>query len=268
MKGMITKTYSWDIKDINEEERTLVAYASTEDEDRDGEILEAAGAALDGYRKNPVVLWAHNHRLPPVAKALWIKQDERGLLFKPQFARTEFADEIFYLYREGFLKAFSVGFIPGEWKRNVLATWELLEVSSVPVPANPEALVQAMRERSVKSEVLVKAFGETLTIDPESEEDEQPEEEKNEEVAATQEEESAEEKLDSLADRVLKIEEKVLQHEQAIVGAGLKPAPTLNGESRTGGTEDDLSEISAEEVASLVAEVTRREIRKAMGKVD
>ena len=102
MKEMLKKTYSCEIKDVDEEERSLVAYASTEVVDRDGEILKASGARLENYRKNPVVLWAHGRYQLPIGKALWIKVDDNGLLFKPQFARTNFADEVFYLFREGF----------------------------------------------------------------------------------------------------------------------------------------------------------------------
>ena len=58
----------------------------------------------------------------------------------------------FEMYKQGFLNAFSIGFIPKEYTdRNnadgsttrVFTKSELLEISAVPVPANPNALVLA-----------------------------------------------------------------------------------------------------------------------------
>lgn len=158
-------------KQVNQEERSLVAYVSTNDVDRYQEIVLPASFELGSYRKNPVVLWAHDYTMPPIAKALWIKPDEVGLLAKVSFAKTQFADEIFGLYRDGFMRAFSIGFIPKEYheekkaiKREdgteeiksiiVYDRVELLEFSAVPVPANQEALALAVQKGAVKSERL------------------------------------------------------------------------------------------------------------------
>ena len=118
------------------------------------------------FNKNPVVLWAHKYDIPPIGKALWTKEDAGGILSKVKFANTPFAQEIFQLYKEGFLKAFSVGFLPkdyvdgdGEKKASRTYTnWELLEYSAVPVPANPEALSLAIQRGILKDEGLKKAF--------------------------------------------------------------------------------------------------------------
>ena len=104
------------VKEINEEERSLVGVASTEVMDRDREVIKTEGWELENFRKNPVILLSHDYRQPPIGKALWIKKDKNGLKFKAQFARTQVAEEIFSLYRDGFMKAFSVGFIPKEWE--------------------------------------------------------------------------------------------------------------------------------------------------------
>ncbi len=120
--------------------------ASTGNEDRDGEkILPTSFKNLKSYlSKNPVILWAHDYRKPPIAKATAGKITDNGVVLDIEFAETEFAQEVKYLYDKKFLNSFSVGFIPREWERDpdgkmVYTEVELLETSAVPVPANAEA---------------------------------------------------------------------------------------------------------------------------------
>jgi len=164
---ILKRTFNSEIKGIDETARTLTAYVSTNATDRMDEVLEPKGADLKNFRKNPVVLFGHDYNSPPIGRAQWIKRDAVGLLSKVEFANTEFAKEIFNLYKDGFMKAFSVGFIPQEWedgdgKKKASRTytkWELLEYSAVPVPANPEALMLAMEKGILKSDTVKKALG-------------------------------------------------------------------------------------------------------------
>lgn len=137
----------WEIKSVDREARTFWAVASTEEKDRDGDVIASKGWDLKHFKENPVVLWAHDYRELPVAKALNIQKGEGKLRFKPQFAEHEKAQAVFDLYADGFLKAFSVGFIPkvaedmeegGKFYKQA----ELLEISAVPVPSNPGALAE------------------------------------------------------------------------------------------------------------------------------
>jgi len=140
-------------KEVDYGERSLVVTISTRARDRQGDVVEPGGARLEAYLRNPVVLWGHDPSRP-IAKSLWVKQRDERLIAKPQFARTPLAEEIFYLYREGFLRAWSIGFIPVKYEpaERAAATgrggfriteWELLEYSAVAVGANPEALTVA-----------------------------------------------------------------------------------------------------------------------------
>ncbi len=129
---------------------------STDSVDRDQDTIAINGWQLDNYRKNPVVLWVHDNRLPPVARSTseWI-QDEKlksTALFTPKDLNP-FGYMIGQMYIKGFLNAVSVGFrsLEAKWaadKEN--RPWgidyfkqELLEYSCCPVPANPEALMDA-----------------------------------------------------------------------------------------------------------------------------
>ena len=135
--------------------------SSDETLDRYDEIIIAAGWRLENYRKNPVVLNAHNYGdiLFTIGRALVTEVRQDRL-----FQRLEFATEInpvariaYGLYKGKFLNAVSVGFIPIRWEtggpdagfyRKYLAQ-ELVEVSAVGIPANPNALQLALEAGAV-----------------------------------------------------------------------------------------------------------------------
>jgi len=147
------KDYLGTVEDKLPDEGTFVVAVSTETPDRDNEVLRASGFELSNYRKNPVVLWAHDYSAPPIGKALWVKTVGDKLKAKVKFASTQFAQEIKQLYEEGFLSAWSVGFIPKKWVdgeegseiSREYTKQEMLEFSAVPVPANPDALLEAVK---------------------------------------------------------------------------------------------------------------------------
>lgn len=141
--------------DVSDEERTIVGTITTNAVDRYGEIVEPDGAILDAYLKNPVVLLNHMSWMPAVGRCLWIKPQGKGLVAKTQFADTDAGRDVYELYKGGFMKAWSIGFLPVKWEdgntdsgkmkwRRRFTQWELLEYSAVTVPANPEAVSKAM----------------------------------------------------------------------------------------------------------------------------
>lgn len=151
--------------DIDEEERTVVAIISTGSIDRDSEVLSPKGVEVENFLKNPVVPWSHQTFDPPIGKALWLKKGTKRIMAKIKFATTERAEEVWQLFKGGFLHAFSVGFRPLEGhrptpediKKNpdladarfIFDKWELLEFSPVTVPANAEALATAIKSKNI-----------------------------------------------------------------------------------------------------------------------
>lgn len=122
--------------------------ASTDAIDRDGESIDPKGWELNNFQKNPVILWAHNYNELPigVAEKVFI-DDEKGLVVSGRFASEEAnpkAGQVKRLYEENILRAVSVGFIPKERNGTLITKAELLEVSFVPVPSNPQALALAV----------------------------------------------------------------------------------------------------------------------------
>lgn len=148
-------------------ERIMTIRGSDETVDRDGDIIRVSGWELDNYRRNPVFLWAHNYSVPPVGSALAVTQSDGEhpsldftILF-PKAEEYEFGATVHRLYSSGFMRASSVGFIPktivrvdDEDERQALGLGrygylitrqELLELSAVPVPANPSALMNGIK---------------------------------------------------------------------------------------------------------------------------
>lgn len=147
----IEAAFKFEIKQVGE--RTLQFIGSNEMLDRDREILSVDGWDLKNYKKNPVFLFAHDYSQPPIGKSVNTRVKDGQLLFDIEFAAPEvypFADTVFKLYKGGFMKATSVGFLPKQWvygdgSEDFMVKFtkqELLELSAVPVPANPSAVLQ------------------------------------------------------------------------------------------------------------------------------
>lgn len=131
---------------VNEKEQIVHVIASTGVVDRHGESVNPSGWKLENYLKNPVVLIAHDYRSLPIGKVNKVWVEDEKLHAYIQIADTKAGQEVFYLISKGFLNTVSVGFIPtkygvaGQDPFSIMEA-ELLEISFVAVPANPEALI-------------------------------------------------------------------------------------------------------------------------------
>jgi len=161
---VIHKTFVPELKEFNAENRSFLAVASDSSIDRSGDVVDVDGWDLDNFKANPVIPWAHDYHQPPVAYAEEVGVKDGKLLIRPKFATAEeypFADQIYKLYKGGFLRSFSVGFKPTEYQRRSdengnysgyhISKAELLEVSGVVVPANPNANTLSVEPAEVTS---------------------------------------------------------------------------------------------------------------------
>ena len=151
-KQILLKGY---VKEIGDDGVLEAAVASTDVIDRHGETVKQDGWQLDNFNKNPVLLWSHNASFsearPPIGKVNRIWLDGDRLMFQPQFdMEDDFAKEIFRKYKDGYLNSFSVGMLEVEKSGNTFVKQELMEISAVPVPANPEANVY-LRSKGMKT---------------------------------------------------------------------------------------------------------------------
>jgi len=154
MKEKIFKSSVMEIKSSDEDNREVIAIASKETTDRDGDIVRVDGIDIKEYKKNPVVLFAHDHSSLPIARATKIWKDNKNLMVKMQFTTPEensVGDTVYKLIKGDYLKTLSIGFRPN-WDTAVrmekTGGWDfkdsnLYEISIVPVPANANATVQS-----------------------------------------------------------------------------------------------------------------------------
>lgn len=143
--------------------RTVRFTISKEVVDRDGDILRASGVDFTNYMKNPVFLSFHNSREFPLGKVtkFWVEGNSvkadvyfptiEELSTNPDQAseKAKLVDFTYNCYKTGMLNAVSVGFIPLEWIETEngfdILKWELLEFSAVAVPANQDAIAEAVK---------------------------------------------------------------------------------------------------------------------------
>jgi HK97 family phage prohead protease len=154
IEARVRASFDTEVKAGEGDARTLTFTISTSSVDRMGDTIKVDGWKLEQYRKNPVVLWAHDATLLPLAKAtqVWIEgQKLKSVAEFTPLNMARFNDTVFDMYKGGFLSATSVGFAPLKYaftddpQRRYgidFLEQELLEFSAVPVPANGEALIE------------------------------------------------------------------------------------------------------------------------------
>ena len=147
-------------------ERQYEFTASTADIDRDGDVIDVEGWDLKNFKKNPIIMYAHDYRTLPIGKATHIGVKDGKLKNTVEFppeGTYEFADIVERLVGTGYLKTESVGFIPRKWEdgdgeknspRKTYTKQELLEISIVPVPSNPNALINAVKAGVITTKQL------------------------------------------------------------------------------------------------------------------
>lgn len=147
------------MKAKTEDNGTTTVTASTPDVDRMGDVV-APSWDLRHFKANPVVVWAHDYSTPPVGRASSVKLDGTILVASITWDDDDanpLGKTVAHQFRDGFLSAVSVGFSPGDSvQRSTLDDdhpWhgksglvygmntpnQLLEISAVPIPANPHA---------------------------------------------------------------------------------------------------------------------------------
>lgn len=149
--------------------------ASTEGVARDGMIINADAWDLGNYTRNNVVLWSHDYfgTRPPIGRAD-VSVEKRQLIADVTFDNGDaFAADIERKVRSGFLNAVSVGWDTlemappqGADQPARITKADLLDISVVPVPADPNALKERQKRglTSVVDEL-------TKIIEPESDHD-------------------------------------------------------------------------------------------------
>jgi hypothetical protein len=136
---------------VDPQSRCVRATISSVRPDRAGDVVLPGGLLnRDDFLRNPVVLWNHDRRLPPIGTCEQLSVFEDRIEAHTRFVSGwAWAENLFALYAQGVLRGWSIGFVPrrvralsrGQGQRGLLIEqWELLEYSAVVVPENADAL--------------------------------------------------------------------------------------------------------------------------------
>lgn len=172
------------MRSFDEKTRTVEFIISDNTTDRYGDIVNQDWD-LKNYWNNPVLLWGHDpSQIDNVlGKCLEIntqEEDDRTITTaKFQLAEagtSKGVDTVFKLIQQGILRTVSVGFISHEIAQaenqngeaqNILKGNELLEVSVVPIPANPNAIALSYEDGSLNDKdikFMEKSLENALTL--------------------------------------------------------------------------------------------------------
>lgn len=182
-------------------ERTVRFKISSEVVDRDGDILVAKGCDFSNFMKNPVFLPFHKTDAFPLGKVVSVYVEGTAVFADVYFPKLEelasdkenasekarLVDFTYHCYKNAMLSAVSVGLMIKD-AENILDAdgyvtgykileWELMEFSAVTIPANQEALTQAVKSFGDKAKVFLQMKK------ADEQEEEKPEGEKPEEEA-------------------------------------------------------------------------------------
>ena len=144
---------------------------ASEGRQADGIDLRMSGARLERYRGNPVLGYGHSYwgranlpigRTDPSSIAVEGKQLAGALDYDQE---DPFAREVERKMRAGYINAVSIGFDVLEWESEndnywrggVATSWELTELSVVPVPMDADALVTSGRGLNLGDPDLIAA---------------------------------------------------------------------------------------------------------------
>lgn len=177
MRDTTVSSFNLAVKSASATGRVIRFIGSDESVDRDGDTISIDGWDVGNYMKNPVVLFGHDAYGLPIAKTIAVTADKRArqLLFDIEFPTikdlssnpdtpSEHAlkvDAIYNMAKAGILNTVSVGFRGLEYDATstgrAYKRQELMEISIVPIPANPNA-VAIMRAAKIGESVMKGVF--------------------------------------------------------------------------------------------------------------
>lgn len=169
-KNLNTKVYkatgSFDVKEIKEEERTIVAYGSAFGVKDSHSDIVVKGAFAGSIDKKILFLNAHDkydttNVLGVINK---MEEDDFGLRFEVKIVDTPAGNTILELYKSGVPLQHSIGGFYGKGADAVsydqdqgayiVKSFDLMEISVVPFGSNPKTPLVAIKEEGTEVEAL------------------------------------------------------------------------------------------------------------------
>ena len=174
-----------DVKDGSKDGDMVLTFTiTTDDRDRDNDVVMPNGIMTENFASNPVMLFSHRYDELPIGRTvnMWAEKSvkDNGKETNKVKAKVTFQPDenyhdsytgvrgsmIYRMYKSGNLNAVSIGFNPLDYepieekdeKDMVIGVggtrfikWDLLEFSSVSVPSNPQALIDRDYKKQLKS---------------------------------------------------------------------------------------------------------------------
>jgi len=167
------------VKAVNDAERVIEGIASTPAVDRVGDVVEPLGAK---FALPMPLLWQHDSD-QPIGHVEFAKPTERGIPFRARLVHPDAVESSILRDRlqlawdslkSKLVRAVSIGFKVleysvmegGGWRIN---EWEWLELSTVTIPANQEAVITGLKNMDAAAIAVIKSFDTGLA--PQSNED-------------------------------------------------------------------------------------------------
>ncbi len=145
---------------------SFAAVLTTNQEDRDHDILEPSGAVID---ESMPLLWQHSQSDPIGRYVETVTRSAEKIVARFEVADTPLGRDTVLLLKLGILRV-SIGFVPIETESRTtesgsgyhIKKYEIVEVSLVSVPSNDQAVILSLTTKSLESQP-VKAWVEHLT---------------------------------------------------------------------------------------------------------
>lgn len=149
------------IKSVDADRREFFGVATTATKDRAGDIVEPTGAR---FATPTPLLWQHRHD-EPIGDVYFNPPTAKGITFRATVASIgepgrlrDRVDEAWSAIRSGLVRAVSIGFKPIADGVEQIAggglrfkAFEILELSAVTVPANPDCRISLMQQRNLQT---------------------------------------------------------------------------------------------------------------------
>lgn len=272
----ITKLFQTVAQSIDDEAKTIRFKISDNLPDRMGEIVDQATWDFKNYLNNPVVFWGHESREPEyvlgTAQSLDIEGDATYATLKLDEDINPKAALVWQQLLRGTIRCVSVGFIAHseEYVNDipVLKDNELLEISIVPIPANPRAIALSLKEGTL-SRKDAKWLMDTMRKESDLIEAQMKAEEQHKEKNMTDEQAKA--LIDAVANVTKTVEELKTSTEERFTALdeqikAVAEAPVVDDDVVEGAEEDDPAkggendQPGAGEDIDLDAELTDEEL--------
>jgi HK97 family phage prohead protease len=153
---MLNRAYSFiEVKSFDDDKRIIEGIATTPSPDRLQDVVNPLGAKFT----LPIpFLWQHRHD-QPIGHVIEAAPNKGGIPFKAQLVKAEEPgalmdrlDEAWQSIKLRLVRAVSIGFAPLKWVYNEKTggidyeEWDWLELSGVTIPAQPEAVINQVKQ--------------------------------------------------------------------------------------------------------------------------